>query len=70
MARAYICSMCGQPILDADHMEGFHGQLKTWQPLHEKCAEILGDIARRTGQIGPALRDGFSGGGGHAGKTI
>lgn len=70
MAKAYICSMCGQPILDADHMEGFHGQLKTWQPLHEKCAEILGDIARRTGQMGPTLRDGFSGGGGHAGKTI
>ena len=46
MANAYICSMCGQPILDADHMEGYHGQLKTWQPLHEKCAEVLDEIAR------------------------
>ena len=70
MARAYNCSMCGLPILEADHMEGFHGQLKSWQPLHEKCAEILGEIAKRTGHSGPALRDGFSGGGGSAGKTI
>ncbi len=70
MASAYMCSMCGQPILESVHMEGFHGQLKSWQPLHEKCAEALGEIARRSGQAGPVLRDGFSGGAGPAGKTI
>jgi hypothetical protein len=62
--------MCGQPILEPVHMEGFHGQLKSWQPLHERCAEVLGEIARRTGQNGPVLRDGFAGDAGSARKMI
>ncbi len=61
MAMISICSMCGQPIMEADHMEGYHGQLKSWEPLHEKCAEALNELAKRSGKAGPALRDGFAG---------
>jgi hypothetical protein len=60
MANAYMCSLCGKPILEADHMEGYQNQMRTWEPLHEKCAEVLNELARRAGQAGPVLRDGFT----------
>jgi len=60
MANSHTCGMCGRPILEANHVEGYHGLMKTWEPLHEKCAEILSEMARRTGQTGPVIRDGFA----------
>jgi hypothetical protein len=59
MAKAYICSLCGRPILEAEHMEGYQNQLQTWEPLHKRCAEVLNDLAERSGQDAPILRDGF-----------
>jgi hypothetical protein len=61
MANPFICGMCGHPILEADHMEGYHGQMRTWEPLHRKCAEAIQVIAKRIGQEGPVIRDGFAG---------
>ncbi len=61
MGRGYACAMCGQPILEAGHVEGYLGRMETWVPLHERCAENIRKVARRTGKEGPILRDGFSG---------
>ncbi|MEW6721114.1 MAG: hypothetical protein AB1346_11750 [Thermodesulfobacteriota bacterium] len=61
MANPYICGMCGKPILEEEHVEGYHGQMKTWEPLHTKCAEAIQTLAKRTGQEGPLIRDGFAG---------
>jgi hypothetical protein len=69
MGKAYNCGMCGRPILEAGHMEGYHGLMGTWEPLHEKCAGIIKEMAQQTGRKEPILRDGFAGAASSSSRT-